>query len=169
MKQFLAILLCLATLRAAAVEAVRPVLLSGQVWPVAVARLICLLDAAAPPEQLRAVVAELTSRQLAAVLPLLSPEQLRAVVAELTSRQLAAVLPLLSPEQLRAVVATLSPTAWEGVSEWLASEPAPTSRPHSSNWIEASKERLRQRVAREGFTPEILAEVQQLMQKAKTD
>jgi len=143
MKQFLAILLCLATLRAAAVDAVRPVLLSGQVLPVAVARLICLLETAAPPAQLR------------------------AAVAGLTSRQLAAVLPLLSPEQLRAVVAVADPAAWEGVSEWLASEPAPTSRPHSANWIEASKERLRQRIAREGFTPEILAEAQTLMQKAK--
>ncbi len=135
--------------------------------------LAALVTRLAPGQVAQVVVAAVGSpERLAAVMAALPPERAAEVALELASTPevLAAAMAALSTERLQRVTVELflaDVEGWEAVAGFMA-EPLPKRRQWrgSVGWLEASRDALRRKIRRAGYTPELLAEAVELMQKA---
>jgi len=104
---------------------------------------------------------------------IVTPPDATALHAEIAQLSLEPLAPLKTSISALARIPTVQVSlvladtaAWNALADFLAPPDAKPNRPQSSNWIDAGKERLRKRIAKEGYTPEILSEAQALILKA---
>lgn len=147
-----------------------------------------LLSPSPDPAAISALVLRMTPSDIAgiAVAAADKPGALLALVSQLTPGQTAAVVATLAsdPKTATIVLAALNPDklakvrielfladveAWSKVVDFLDQEPSdpkPGHRRFGTGWLDAARSRLRGRIAREGYSPEALAEAEALMQRA---
>lgn len=161
MRAFLLILL----LAAPAMAQLAPVIPVETVWtiqPVQTELLRVVFDKMKDPEAFCAYIAALTPSQLSAVVLALqkAPDALKAVAAQLSPEKL---------QVLRAALFLADVDAWEKLGDFMGEDtPRPTiPGKFNGTWLDAARERIRQQIANEGYSPAALAEVETLMDAAK--
>ena len=192
MKHFAVILGCVLMSSAIAQDAlVMPVSPVQTIWtihPVVIDLLSVLAQPQPDPVAIRALVVRLSPEAVwqVALATMKDPTAFCAFISALTPAQTASLAVQLqqNPSALKAVVALLDPEkiaavrvelfltnidAWEKLGGFLEVNPAPApGRPRlAGNWLDAARDRLRQMIAKEGYSPAILADAEALMEQAK--
>ena len=120
------------------------------------------LTVADHPAALAAFVRMLDDGQAASALhglcaPSVGGDKLQAFVAQCNPDRL---------QRIRAVIFITDIDAWMRLNSFIFQEPPTDSRRMDVSGIDATRDALRKRIAREGYSPEILKEAEALMQRA---
>lgn len=104
-------------------------------------------------------------QMLSISVPVTSPGALNIETGKTSSTVLLSVqaVPITSPSALVPAVFSEDVYGWYSVWDFLNPTPKTNGKKFSASWIDSAREKLRQKIAKEGYSPEALSEAQSLM------